>query len=140
MGLVKNVENNLKDVIADRFNFMPYAKELNISAKTGEGVKKILPEAIRIVEQRQKRYPTAEVNSVLQSALGEHTPPRKARRQLKIYYATQAEISPPTFVFSVNDAKLVHFSYQRYLENKFRESFGFDGTPIKFVFKARGES
>jgi GTP-binding protein len=68
-----------------------------------------------------------------------HNLPRKGNRQLKIYRASQTEVNPPTFVFSVNDGRLVHFSYQRYLENKLRQAFGFDGTPIRLIFSPRGE-
>jgi GTP-binding protein len=68
-----------------------------------------------------------------------HAPPRSGTRQLNLYYATQAETNPPTFVFFVNDAKLVHFTYKRFLENHLREAFGFDGTPIQLIFRPRGE-
>jgi len=77
---------------------------------------------------------------VVQQAVAALNPPRSGSKRLKILYATQAEVNPPTFVFFVNDAKLMHFSYQRYLENKLRQSFGFAGTPLRLVFKTRGES
>ena len=80
------------------------------------------------------------VNSVVQQAVAAHTLPRIGSKQLKILYATQAEVNPPTFVFFVNDTKLLHFSYQRYLENKLRQSFGFAGTPLRLVFRTRGKS
>ncbi len=83
---------------------------------------------------------TAAVNNVVRQAAASHNPPRIGGKQLKILYATQAEVNPPTFVFFVNDARLIHFSYQRYLENKLRQSFGFAGTPLRLVFKTRGES
>jgi GTP-binding protein len=69
-----------------------------------------------------------------------HARPRDRARQLKILYATQAEVNPPTFVFFTNDARLVHFSYRRYLENRLRRAFGFDGTPLRLIFKTRGEA
>ena len=126
--------------IRSRFRFMPYAPVLYISAKLGWGVDKILPQVCQIYQERLKRLSTANVNSVVQQAVAAHILPRKGGKQLKILYATQAEVNPPTFVFFVNDAKLVHFSYQRYLENKLRQSFAFSGTPLRLVFKTRGES
>ncbi|MFC1937392.1 ribosome biogenesis GTPase Der, partial [Chloroflexota bacterium] len=125
--------------IGNRFKFMPYAPVLYISAKSGHGVDKVMPQAYQIYQERLKRLPTATVNNVVQQAVAGHNPPRSGGKQLKIRYATQAEVNPPTFVFFVNDAKLIHFSYQRYLENKLRQAFGFNGTPLRLVFKSRGE-
>ena len=99
-----------------------------------------MPQVRLIYQERHNRLSTAVVNSVVQEAVAAHSLPRKGGRQLKILYATQAEVNPPTFVFFVNYPQLMHFSYQRYLENRLRQSFGFSGTPIRFVFKTRGES
>lgn len=126
--------------IQSRLKFMPYAPILYISAKLEQGISKVLPLARQIYQERFKRIPTAVVNSVVHQAVADHTPPRAGHKQLKVLYATQAEVNPPTFVFSVNDAKLVHFSYQRYLENKLRQSFGFIGTPFRLIFKTRGKA
>ena len=126
--------------VRGQFRFMAYAPVLCLSAKLGRGVDKIMPQVVRIFEERLKRLSTAVVNSVVQEAVASHGLPRKGGRQLKILYATQAEVNPPTFVFFVNYPQLVHFSYQRYLENRLRRAFGFDGTPVRFVFKAREES
>jgi len=126
--------------IRSQFKFMPYAPILYTSAKFGQGVDKIMPQVCQVYQERLKRLPTAAVNSVVQQAVAAHNLPRSGRQQLKVLYATQAEVSPPTFVFFVNDAKLIHFSYQRYLENKLRQSFGFIGTPFRLVFKTGGES
>jgi GTP-binding protein len=125
--------------IRSHLKFLPYAPILYTSAKFGQGVKNIMPQVYQIYEERHKRLPTAAVNSVVQQAVAAHNLPRTGNKQLKILYTTQAEINPPTFVFFVNDTK-IHFSYQRYLENKLRQSFGFTGTPLRFVFKMRGES
>jgi len=125
--------------IRSQFRFMSYAPVLYISAKLGQGVDKVMPEVCQVYQERLKRLPTATVNSVVQQAIAAHSLPRRGSKQLKIRYATQAEVNPPTFVLFVNDARLIHFSYQRYLENKLRQSFGFAGTPIRFVFKTRGE-
>ena len=118
---------------------MPYTLVLCVSAKFGQGVDKVMPQVRQVYQERLKRLPTAAVNSVIQQAVAAHTRPRIGSKQLKILYATQAEISPPTFVFFVNDAKLIHFSYRRYLENKLRQAFGFTGNPFRLVFKTRGE-
>ncbi|MEE8420084.1 MAG: ribosome biogenesis GTPase Der [Dehalococcoidales bacterium] len=126
--------------IRAQFRFMAYAPVLYLSAKFGQGVEQILPQASRIYQERQKRLPTAQVNNVIQQAIAGHNLPRIGRKRLKILYVTQTEVSPPTFVFFVNDAKIIHFSYQRFLENKLREAFGFAGTPIRLTFKSRGES
>ncbi len=126
--------------IRRQLKFMPYASVLYISAKFGQGVDKVMPEVYQVYQERLKRVPTAVVNSVVQQAVAAHTLPRTGSKQLKILYATQAEVNPPTFVFFVNDAELIHFSYRRYLENKLRQSFGFAGTPFRLIFKSRGES
>jgi GTP-binding protein len=126
--------------IRSQLKFMPYAPVLYISAKSEQGVSKIMPQVCQVYQERLKRLSTTMVNSVVQQAVAAHTLPRIGSKQLKILYVTQAEVNPPTFVFFVNDAKLLHFSYQRYLENKLRQSFGFAGTPLRLVFKTRGES
>jgi GTP-binding protein len=123
-----------------QFGFMTYAPVHYVSAKLGRGVDKIMPQVGEVYQERLKRLTTAAVNSVVQQAVAAHGLPRKGKRQLKIFYATQAEVNPPTFVFFVNYPELVHFSYQRYLENRLRQVFGFAGTPIRFVFKTRGNS
>ena len=126
--------------IRSQFKFMSYAPVVYTSAKFGEGVNELMPEVCKVYQERLRRLSTAEVNNVVQQAVAAHTLPRRGSKQLKVLYATQAEVNPPTFVFFVNDAKLIHFSYRRYLENKLRQSFGFAGTPFRLVFKTRGES
>jgi GTP-binding protein len=125
--------------IKSQFKFASYAPILYTSAKSGQGVAKILPQVNQIYQERLKRPATAAVNNVIQEAVVSHTRPRSRGQQLKIFYATQAEVNPPTFVFFTNNANLIHFSYQRYLENKLREAFGFAGTPLRLIFKTRGE-
>jgi len=126
--------------IRSQLRFMPYAPVVYTSAKFGQGVDRIMPRVCQVYQERLKRLPTATVNSVVQQAVAAHNLPRSGRKRLKVLYATQAEVNPPTFVFFVNDTRLIHFSYQRYLENKLRQSFGFEGTPLRLVFKTRGES
>jgi len=125
--------------IRRHLKFMTYAPILYTSAKFDQGVDKIMPQARQIYEERLKRLATPIVNSVVQQAIANHNLPRIGSKQLKVLYATQAEVNPPTFVFFVNDAKLIHFSYRRYLENKLRQSFGFVGAPLRLVFKTKGE-
>ena len=120
--------------------FISYAPVVYTSAKFGEGVKLLLPRAQRIYTERMKRLTTSTVNDAIQEAMARHNLPRKGRRQFKVLYATQADVNPPTFVFFANDPSLAHFSYRRFLENRLRLAFGFEGTPLKMVFKARNES
>jgi GTP-binding protein len=117
--------------------FLDYVLVLFVSAKTGQGVDQILPTALRVQEERLARIPTAELNHLLQEAVARHAPPSRAGKRLKLYYATQADVDPPTFVFFVNDPSLVHFSYERYLENVLRAHYEFMGTPIRLSFRQR---
>jgi GTP-binding protein len=125
--------------IRRELRFLSYAPVLYISAKLGEGVDRVMPQAFEVYQERLKRPATTQINDVVGQAVVSHPLPRKGTKQLKVFYATQAEVNPPTFVFFVNDARLVHFSYRRYLENKLRQAFGFSGTPLRLVFKTRGE-
>lgn len=122
-----------------RYRFAPWAPVLFTSAVTGEGVRDLLEMAVHIDAVRRRRVPTAELNRVVQRAIAEHQPPSAQGRRMKFLYATQAEVEPPTFVFFVNDATLLHFSYRRYLENKLRDTFDFAGTSIRMVFRHRSE-
>jgi GTP-binding protein len=116
-------------------NFMDYVPMLFISAKTGQRVDQVLTIALRVQEERMARITTAMLNRVLREAQDAHPAPSHAGRQLKIYYGAQVRVDPPTFILHVNDTKLFHFSYRRFLENKFREAYGFIGTPIKIIAK-----
>jgi GTP-binding protein len=115
--------------------FMPYIPVLFISALTGLRVNRVLPTALEVVEARYQRIPTGPLNDVLREALAEHAPPSVRGRRLKLYYATQAEVAPPRFILFVNDPRLVHFTYERYLENQIREVFPFSGTPVRLTFR-----
>jgi len=117
--------------------FLDFAPIVSISAKTGQRVGRVLETAIDIWGERRKRISTGELNRVLLAAT-ERTPPPPVRgHRPKLFYATQAAVAPPTFVFFASDASSVHFSYRRYLENRLRDKFGFDGTPIRLVFRDR---
>ncbi|MBI3160041.1 MAG: ribosome biogenesis GTPase Der [Chloroflexi bacterium] len=126
--------------LRQQLNFMDYVPILFVSAKTGQRLNQVLPTALQVQEERLVRLPTAEINRVLRQAQERHSSPGKGGRQLKIFYGTQVRSEPPTFMIFVNDPKLLHFTYRRFLENQLREAYGFLGTPIRFVFKKRGES
>jgi GTP-binding protein len=117
--------------------FLDFAPIVSISAKTGQRVGRVLELAIDIWGERRKRISTGELNRVIRAAVERQTPPVVKGRRPKVFYGTQAAVAPPTFVFFANDAALIHFSYRRYLENRLRDDFGFDGTPIKLVFRDR---
>jgi len=120
-------------------NFMDYVPLLFISAKTGQRLNEVLPLALRVQEERLARLTTSKINKVLVEAQDAHSAPAHAGRQLKIYYGTQVRSDPPTFMIYVNDPKLMHFSYLRFLENRLRDEYGFVGTPIRIVAKGRRE-
>lgn len=119
--------------------YMPYAPVLFISAKTGQRVDKIYETICHVYEQNHKRVPTGQLNSILAEATARVQPPTDKGRRLKIYYMTQAGVCPPTFVCFCNDARLFHFSYQRYLENQIREVFDLTGTPVRMIVRQRGD-
>ena len=123
--------------ILTKLNFLDYVPSVFISAKTGQRVHQVLPLALTVHEERNIRLATSQVNKIIRDAVVRHPPPSKSGRQLKLFYGTQVRTDPPTFLIHVNDPELVHFTYKRYLENRFREAYHFTGTPIRFVFKAR---
>jgi GTP-binding protein len=128
---------NFTKQVRQELNFMDYVPVLFISALTGQRVGQVLPMALRVQEERLVRIPTSQLNQVLQKAQDKHPAPSHAGRQLRIYYATQVRSDPPTFLIYVNDPKLSHFTYVRYLENQLREKYPFQGTPIRLVLRAR---
>jgi GTP-binding protein len=125
--------------VRETLKFLDYVPVLYISALTGQRVHKVIPTALAAQEARFKRIPTGELNRLVQNALTRHSPPSKYGKRLKVYYASQPGVDPPTFVFHVNDTKLVHFGYERYLENQLRKAYEFTGTPLRLVFKPRGQ-
>ena len=124
--------------IRSKIKFLTNVPIVFISALHGTGVKNVLKAAKEVYEERCKRIPTAYLNNAVRDMIAAHAPPSSRGKKLNITYVTQAEINPPTFVFSVNDRSLLHFSYERYLENQLRRNFGFRGTPLKLVFKQKG--
>jgi GTP-binding protein len=125
------------DEIRRALKFVAYAPLVFVSAITGQRVRKAMDMALEVQESRSTRVPTGELNRLVMDAVSRHSPPSKRGKRLKIYYATQVGTAPPRFVFFVNDPKLVHFSYRRYLENQLRQSFGFEGSPIRMSFQRR---
>jgi GTP-binding protein len=119
--------------------FMDYVPVLFVSAKTGQRVRQVLEVALQVWAERRHRISTGDLNRLLHDAVARHPPKSRTGRQLRFYYATQAEIDPPTFIFFVNDRELVHFTYQRFLENRIREEYHFSGTPLRLWFRGREE-
>ena len=134
-----NTMNKFKKDMQVDLAFMDYVPFLFISAKTGQRVNKLLSAAKESYAQSIRRITTGTLNDIVNEAVSMTEPPAMSGKRLKIYYATEVSVQPPTFVIFVNDEVLVHFSYKRYMENYFRKTFGFAGTPIKIIFRNRGK-
>ena len=132
------LEKYRKEVI-EKLKFMDYAPVMFISARTGQRVSTVFDKVKEVFETSRRRVTTGVLNDVLNDATDNLQPPLQGTRRLKIYYATQTGIQPPTFVFFVNDENLLPFSYERYLENYFRKTFPLEGTPIRFILRERNE-
>ena len=128
-----------KKRIENEFQFIPYANVVFLSAKTKSRIHTLMPAILKSYESYTKEIKTSILNDVIRDAVSLHEPPSYKGRRLKIYFVNQTDTRPPKFVFHVNNKSLVHFSYERYLENKIRESFDLDGTPIIIQFKNRSE-
>ncbi len=131
--------NDYVSMLKEKLSFMDYFKPVFISALSGKRVEKVMPSVLEVYANSTKRITTGVLNEVIQKAILAQQPPTKKGKTLKILYATQAEVSPPTFVIFVNDSSIVHFSYERFLENRLRASINFEGTPIKLIFRSRKE-
>ncbi len=125
--------------IQQRLKFADYASVITVSAQTRQRITNVFAEVDKIIEEREKRVPTAELNRVFEQLAAHHEPPLYRGRRVKYYYITQVSIKPPTFIVFVNYADGVHFSYLRYIENNLREAFGFRGTPLRIYAKTRRE-
>ena len=132
-----NTMEAFRKKVLEGLKFMDYAPVLFLSAKTGQRVHTVLNMVGQVWAQACKRIPTGILNDILHDAIADVQPPASNGRRLKIYYVTQQTVCPPTFIFFVNDEKLMHFSYERYLENYFRKSFDFTGTPVRFIIRER---
>ena len=129
--------NEYERRIREELKFFDYAPIVFISALTGQRVGQVIPLALRVQEERLVRIPTAEVNRIVREATSRQAPPSKAGKRLKIYYASQVRVDPPTFLFHINDKRLLHFSYERFLENQIRARYPYTGTPIRLSFRER---
>ena len=134
----KTMQEFKKKLDAD-FAFMSYAPQVFISAKTGQRIDKLFESIVMCFENTNRRITTGMLNELLAQATTRVQPPSDKGKRLKIFYMTQAGVKPPTFVFFCNDKELFHFSYQRYLENRIREAFGLEGTPVKIIIRERGD-
>ncbi len=131
--------NRFTDDLRAEIGFLQYAPVLYLSALTGQRVDRVTELVKFVVEQQTMRIQTSVLNELIRDATAVNPPPTKKGKQLKILFITQADICPPRFVIFVNDPELMHFSYQRFIENKLRDTFGFEGTPLKFVIRKRNE-
>ena len=131
--------NRYTDLVRRELRFLSYVPVLFISAKTGQRAQNVLTVARQVYHERLHRLSTGVLNRFLQEAVAKNPPKGSKRHALKFYYATQVGVAPPTFVFFVNDARLVHFTYRRYLENQLRQTHPFTGTPLRFIFRSRAE-
>ncbi|MDF2928434.1 ribosome biogenesis GTPase Der [Anaerospora sp.] len=127
------------DIIREELGFLQYAPVLFASALTKQRVQRVSELVKFVADQHAMRVSTSVLNQVLEDAQSINPPPSSAGKRLKIYYTTQADVKPPTFIFFVNDPEIMHFSYLRFLENKLREAFGFEGTPLKLIVRGRKE-
>ena len=140
------IEKNEKTIykftedIRDVLSFMPYAEMIFISAKTGQRLPKLFETIDAVIQNHALRIATGVLNEIVSEAVAMQQPPSDKGKRLKIYYVTQVAVKPPTFVVFVNDKELMHFSYTRYLENRIRDTFGFRGTPLKFIIRERKEA
>ncbi len=125
--------------VREELNFLPYMPVVFISALTGQRISRILPQVIEVNEARHQRIPTSALNKFMRDAITLHPPPGKGGKRAKFFYATQAGVAPPTFVFFVNNPEWLNFGYKRFLENRLREQWPFTGVPIRLFFRARSE-
>lgn len=131
--------NKYEKDIREELSFVGYAPTQFISAKTGQRINKIMELVEFVAEQTSRRIQTSTLNTILREWVHLNPPPSDKGKRLKILYATQRSVQPPTFIFFVNDPEIVHFSYRRYLENQIRKNFGFEGSPIRLIMRKRDE-
>lgn len=131
--------NSFVSTVRIELPFMQYAPVISISALTGKRVENLFPLIDKVYENSKRRIPTGVLNDVLNDAVSMVQPPSDKGKLLRIYYMTQATIQPPTFVLFINDQELMHFSYERYISNTLRDTFDFEGTPIRFIIRERGK-
>jgi GTP-binding protein len=131
--------NEFTKEIRTVLSYMPYAEILFVSAETGQRLPKLFETIDAVMENHAMRVQTGVLNEIMVEAVAMQQPPTDKGKRLKLFYITQVAVKPPTFVIFVNDKELMHFSYTRYIENKIRDTFGFRGTPLKFIIRERKE-
>lgn len=132
-----NTINKFEDKLKEDLKFMDYFKSVYVSAKTGQRAEKIMKEVDTVYSNAHMRIPTGTLNDLISDTVRANEPPSYNGRRLKVYYSSQVAVAPPTFVLFVNSSDLMHFSYERFLENSIRRAFGFAGTPIKIVTREK---
>jgi GTP-binding protein len=138
-GRGQDFSKEFDEKLRRQLKFLDYAQILHLSALTGERTPKLLEAIDRVADSRQHRIPTAELNRFVQAVTAVHPPASPGRREVRILYAAQIGVAPPEFVFFTNVATSFHFSYERFLVNKLRESFGLEGTPIRIQVRRRAK-
>lgn len=133
----KKRQAQLLEAVEEAVKFIPFAPVFKVSAKTGAGIKRLFPEIGKMHRQFTQRFPTAALNRLLEEAKAQHEPPMRHGRRLKLYYTAQISSAPPTFAVIANYPQDIHFSYQRYLTNRFREGLGLDRVPVRLLFRER---
>jgi GTP-binding protein len=133
----KNRQEQLMEEVGRALKFIPFAPILKVSALTGKGIKRLFPEIGKVHRQFHQRFPTSALNRLLAEAVERHEPPYYHGRRLKFYYTAQLGTAPPFFAVVSNDPKGIHFSYQRYLTNCFRDGLGLDRVPVQLMFRQR---
>ena len=131
--------NEFTKEIRTVLSYMPYAEILFVSAETGQRLPKLFETIDAVMENHAMRIQTGVLNEIMVEAVAMQQPPTDKGKRLKLFYITQVAVKPPTFVIFVNDKELMHFSYTRYIENRIRDTFGFRGTPLKFIIRERQE-
>ncbi len=140
---IEKNDNSVKEYtqkIRQILSFMPYAEIMFISAVSGQRLMKLYDMIDAVYANHSMRIATGVLNEIMAEAVALQQPPADKGKRLRLYYITQVAVKPPTFVIFVNDKELMHFSYQRYLENQIRDTFGFLGTPLKFIIRERKEN
>jgi GTP-binding protein len=138
-GRGQDFSKEFDDKLRQQVKFLEYAQVLHLSARTGERTPKLLEAIDRVAAARLRRIPTAELNRFVQAVTAVHPPASPGRREVRILYAAQTGVAPPEFVFFTNVATAFHFSYERFLMNRLRESFGLEGTPIRIKVRRRAK-
>jgi GTP-binding protein len=128
---------SLEEKAREKLSFAPWAPVVPISAKTGRGVGSLLETVGEVAASYRARVPTGQLNRFFEQVLATHPPPTMGNRSPRLFYVTQAETGPPVFVVMTNEPEHIHFSYQRYVANQLRKAFGFQGVPIRLVYKKR---